>query len=149
LNGEYYRGREAGGPDTQNRIVPEKKILKEFIESLELAGLRRFTNFSVAAPGTVASASAEPGKQYAVYLFHNRSGGKWGAHFVVAATDTFEDKLVLRDVPAGDYALEWILPATGAIKRTETRTHRGGDFDAQTPSYSTDMALRMKRSRAP
>ena len=39
LNGEYYRGQETGGSDTQSRIVPEKKILRDFMDSLNLVGV--------------------------------------------------------------------------------------------------------------
>ncbi len=34
LNGEYYRGNEAGAANTQNQIVPQRNILKEFFSRI-------------------------------------------------------------------------------------------------------------------
>ena len=130
LNGEYYRGQETGGSDTQTRIVPEKKILKDFMESLDLVGLHRFTGLGGIPAGAFASAIAEPGRQYAVYLFHGKNDGQWGAHYVVTR-GAFEDTLTLSSVPSGEYALEWIDPTTGKVKRTESRTHSGGNFQSK------------------
>lgn len=148
LNGEYYRGQETGGSDTQTRIVPEKGILKDFMESLDLVGLRCFNGLGGIPAGAIASAIAEPGRQYAVYLFHDKNDGQWGAHYVVTP-GKFEDTLALTSVPSGEYGLEWIDPATGKVKRTESRTHSGGSFQVAAPPYTMDVALRMRRSAAP
>ena len=148
LNGEYYRGQETGGPDTQTRIVPEKMILRDFMESLDLVGLRRFTGLGGIPAGAIASAIAEPGRQYAVYLFHGKNDGQWGAHYGVTP-GKFEDTLTLISVPAGQYGLQWIEPATGKVMRTETKTHSGGTFRVATPPYTVDVALRMRRAAAP
>ena len=148
LNGEYHRGQETGGPDTQTRIVPQKKVLKDFIESLDLAGLRRFTDLSGVPAGAIASAVAEPGKQYALYLFHGRDDGKWGAHFMLSS-GAYEDTITMKGVPAGDYVLEWVDPSTGTTKQTEAKTHGGGDLALKTPPYAVDVALRMRRKASP
>jgi hypothetical protein len=145
LNGEYYRGHETGGPDTQNCIVPQKKVLRDFMEGLNLVSLQRFTGVTSLPAGVIASAIADPGRQYAVYLFHGTYDSQWGAHFV-ATPGSFDDRFTLTGVPRGDYTLEWIDPATGAVKRTETKSHNAGDLAITTGPYTTDIALRMKRS---
>ena len=111
LNGEYHRGQEEGAADTRNRIVPQRKLLKDFVEGLDLAGVSRFEGVADLPAGALASALAEPGKQYAVYLFHAQEEEEWGAHF--AATP---GKVSGRDdAPGGArrgvYRLEWIAPA--------------------------------------
>jgi hypothetical protein len=88
LNGEYYRGQETGGSDTHDRIVPERKILRDFMESLDLAGLARFTGVGGVPTDAFASAIAEPGRQYALDLFHGKNDDQWGAHFERHAATT-------------------------------------------------------------
>jgi hypothetical protein len=143
LNGEYHRGQETGGIDTQTKIVPQKKILLDFMNSLNLSGLSRFTDFNGVPSDAFAGAVAEPGKQYALYLFHGANDGKWGAHFVARA-GTYNDTITLMAVPAGTYILEWIDPATGSVTGKDTINWPGGNFKVTTPTYSIDVALRMR-----
>jgi hypothetical protein len=143
LNGEYRHGQETGGNDTQTKIVPQKKILLDFMNSLNLAGLNRFTDFEGVPSDAFASAVAEPGKQYALYLFHGTNDGKWGAHFIARA-GTYRDTITLTAVPAGTYGLEWVEPATGSVTGTDTINWPGGNFKVTTPVYSIDVALRMR-----
>jgi hypothetical protein len=143
LNGEYYHGHESGGEKTQNIIVPQKKILQDFIGSLDLRGLSRFTDFSGVPAGAVAVALAEPGKQYALYLFHATDDSQWGAHFV-AQPSAYHESITLYKVPAGGYALEWIDPSTGAVLGSEVVRASGGDVVLKTPAYSLDIACRMR-----
>ena len=147
LNGEYYSGQETGGKDTQTKIVPQKKILLDFMNSLNLAGLSRFTDFNGVPSDAFASAIAEPGKQYALYLFHGTNDGKWGAHFV-ATPGTYRDTFTLKAIPEGVYRLDWVDPATGSIKESKRLDWRGGDLSVTTPIYSLDVALRMRATPA-
>jgi hypothetical protein len=142
LNGEFHRGQETGGPDTRDRIVPQRKVLKDFLEGFDLAGMTRFDGVSGVRAGAVASALAEPGEQYAVYVFHARGDGQWGAHFV-ATPGTWRDTLALARVPAGHYRLEWVDPVSGAVRASETLDWKGGDLTVTTPAYSIDVALRV------
>jgi len=141
LNGEYYHGQETGGADTHNGIVPQKKVLRDFLNSFDYVRMRRLTDYT-APSGTVSSAMGENGKQYAFYIFH----GVLKNHcFWVGTPGNYQDEIVLNTIPAGTYRLEWIDPATGAVKHTETRTHVGAKFVMKTPAYSMDLALRMRR----
>jgi hypothetical protein len=140
LNGEYYRGQEAGGADTQTGIVPQKKVLRDFMNSFDFVHMSRLTDFT-APSGTVASAMGENGKQYALYIFH---GKLTNGCFWVGTPGNYQDEITLNTIPAGTYRLEWIDPATGAVKHTETRTHVGAKLVLKTPAYSMDLALRMR-----
>jgi hypothetical protein len=144
LNGEYYRGQESGGKETQTVIVPQKKVLRDFIQSFDLAGMTRFTDFGLVPAGAVVSAIAEAGKQYALYMFHGADDGKWGAHFA-AKPETHHDTIILKEVPPGGYRLEWIDPASGTVKGVDDIRWDGGDLKVTTPVYATDIALRMKK----
>ena len=144
LNGEYHRGQEAGGADTRERIAPERRALREFVEALSLAGLARFEGVADLPPGALASALAEPGRQYAVYLFHAREEEEWGAHFV-PSPGAYQDGFTLRAVPAGGYALDWVDPASGRVLASEAIEWKGGDLAVKTPAYALDVALRMRR----
>ena len=59
LNGEYCRGQESGGRVTQEKIVPQKKVLRDFIESFDFVRMARFTHFSGMPSDAFASAIAE------------------------------------------------------------------------------------------
>jgi hypothetical protein len=143
LNGEYHRGQEAGGKETRIVIVPQKRILLDFMNRLDLAGLSRFTDFDGVPADAFAGAIAETGKQYALYIFHGANDGKWGAHFA-AKTGSYRDTLTLKAVPAGTYRMEWIDPATGADLSNDEIRWAGGDLPLATPVYSIDAALWMR-----
>jgi hypothetical protein len=146
LNGEYHRGQETGGPDTRERIVPQRKALKDFVESFEVRSMERFDGVAGVPAGAFASALAEPGRQYALYLFHAKGDGQWGAHFV-ATPGSYRDTVTLKAIPAGSYRIEWIDPVSGRVSASETVRWGGGDLALTTPSYSIDVALRMRLGR--
>ena len=98
-------------------------------------------------PGATASALATPGKQYAVYLFHAKDDGQWGAHFV-ATPGSYRDSFTLKAIPTGRYRLEWVDPMSGAIKQSKRLNWRGGDLLLTTPAYALDVALRMRATSA-
>ena len=105
----------------------------------------RFTKFSRVPADAFASAIAEQGKQYAFYIFHGANDGKWGAHFV-AKPGSYRDTVILNAIPPGEYRLEWIVPATGAVARKDSIGWAGGDLKVTTPVYSIDIALGMRRA---
>jgi len=144
LNGELHRGQEEGGADTRERIAPQRRVLREFVEGLDLAGLARFDGVADVPAGAIARALAEAGRQYAVYLFHGREEEEWGAHFV-ANPGSYRDGFTLRGVPAGRYRLQWVEPSSGRVVAPSSLAWTGGDLAVRTPPYSLDVALRMKR----
>ena len=143
LNGEYHRGQEAGGADTRERIVPQRKVLKDFVEGLDLTAVARFDGLSDIPASALASALAIPGREYAIYLVHAKDDGAWGAHFV-AMPGTYHDSFTIKAIPAGRYRLEWIDPVTGAVREFKPLDWQGGDLRVTTPEYSLDVALRMR-----
>jgi hypothetical protein len=144
LNGEFFRGKESGSMVTQTQIVLQKKILKEFMNSLDLLGLSRFTDFRVAPAGALTSGIAEIGKQYAIYLFHAKSDNEWGCSFVPEPS-SHADTLTIQSVPVSSYLMEWIDPSSGELKQLKSFNWNGGDLKLVTPTYSLDIVLRMTK----
>jgi hypothetical protein len=146
LNGEYYRENESGQLMTRSQIAPQRKILKEFMDGLDLSGLTRFTKISGTHEGTFCNGLAENGKQYALYLFHGSYESEWGANFV-PKPGNYMDTLTLNDIPEGNYLVRWFNPVTGAIMGAEKQNWQGGNFTVTTPPYSLDIALKINNSR--
>jgi hypothetical protein len=144
LNGEFFRGKESGSFITQTQIVPQKRILMEFMNSLDLAGLSRFTGFSISPAGVLSNGIGESGKQYAIYLFHAKSDNEWGCSFV-PEKGIFNDTLTIHTIPASSYLIEWIDPTSGVLKSSESMIWAGGDLKLVTPTYSLDIVLRLTR----
>jgi len=145
LSSEYHRGQPSGGPDTRQRILPQRRVLKTFMESLDLKTIARFEGVKTVPSGVVVSALATPGQQYAVYLFHGGDDKEWGAHFV-GVPGQYRDQITLAAVPAGRYRLEWIEPTTGQLLKSDIVNVSGGDLVLSTPSYTLDIAMRMVRA---
>jgi hypothetical protein len=142
LNGEFYRGQETGGIITRNQIVPQRKVLKDFMYSFDLSGLSRYNNFSGTPSDAFCNVLAEPGKQYAFYLFHGTYENEWGSHFL-PKTGNYSDTLTINSIPAGNYKIEWIEPETGTIKSTENLNWTGGNLQCKTPVFLLNIAFRM------
>lgn len=103
--------------------------LKAFLESFDFLKLK--PDNSVVKSGVPRGATvrvlAEAGRAYALYL---RGGSQ--ARLTLSA-------------PAGRYRAEWVNPRNGAVERREDVEHRGGEFKLESPTYSEDIALRIKR----
>jgi hypothetical protein len=73
---------------------------------------------------------AEPGRAYAIYV----NGGA-------------QAELTL-ELPPGQYQSEWLNTRNGRVDRSEKVNHSGGAKNLSSPSYSEDIALRVKRERS-
>jgi hypothetical protein len=142
LNGEYFRGQETGGSITQKQIVPQRKVLKKFMNNLDLINLLPFTGFSGLPSDAICKALAQPGKQYAFYLFHGAPESEWGSHFT-AKPGNYQEKLSISAVPEGTYKVVWIDPVSGKIIQSENLSCKGGNLSLKTPAYKLDIALRI------
>ena len=77
--------------------------------------------------GANAYVLSETGKQYAAYLLHG---------------DQMNLSIAL---PAGDYAVEWMDPVTGAYKKKDSLKHAGGIAKITSPPTTFDIALKIVR----
>lgn len=121
-----YPPKQPGGG---NRLFRQQmRVLKDFIHGF---GFVRMKPTHAIVQGGLPDKSrarvlAEPGKQYAIYLF----GGP-------------EAKLSLA-LPAGKYHADWVSPLTGEVLKTETLTAGGAATEIQSPRFDPDVALRVR-----
>ena len=111
--------------------------------------MTKFTGFQLTDSTALVRGIAEPGKQYAVYIFHGtRKWEDWpqGATASRFNVDVnwFADTVYLY-VPPGTYQIQWINPTTGAVIDSGSRECAEGELILQTPRYYTDIALQMNR----
>ena len=72
---------------------------------------------------------SDPGRTYAVYL---RNPG----------TET-RKSILLMDLPAGKWQIEWWNPRTGDQDKAEPVEHKGGSLRILTPGYTDDLAMKL------
>ncbi|MFN7995926.1 MAG: hypothetical protein U0Q18_20105 [Bryobacteraceae bacterium] len=151
LNGDFSTGNPSGqGTSTQKEILPQKRVLMSFMHSLDFVRMKKYTDFGVDDSKALARGIAEPGKQYALYLFHgNRKWEDWSqgptaSRFNISA-NWFTDRVALKVSP-GAYSVEWINPASGDVISSSTMDCKSGETSLETPRYYVDVALRMKKT---
>jgi len=81
--------------------------------------------------GATASALAEAGVKYAVYVSREK-----------AAAPATSVELTL-SLPAGDLRAEWVNTLTGAVDKGETFQHPGGERRLTSSAFAEDVALRV------
>ena len=102
------------------------RVLKDFLNGLDLAALAPDPLVVRAAPGAFTQALSAPGRQYAIYV---RGEGR--------------SRLTL-ELPAGRYREEWVVTKDGRIVKTEGWDHPGGRRSAESMPYVADVALRLR-----
>jgi hypothetical protein len=139
----------AKGTSTEKAILPQKRILMDFIRSMDIIKMTRFAGFKVSGSGVFARGIAEPGKRYALYIFHGtRKWNNWPQGPTASRFNVdvgwFADTVSI-DLQPGPYSIKWINPATGAVIASGRRESSGGDLRIETPRYYTDIALKIDR----
>jgi hypothetical protein len=149
LNSDFSTFNPSGkGTSTQDTILPQMKVLMSFMNSLEFIRMEKFTGFRVTDSLAFARGIAEPGKQYAIYIFHgSRKWEDWpqgptASRFNVDM-NWFRD-IVTVTVPPGKYKVEWINPPSGIVMKSYDLECNDGNLILDTPLYPSDIALRVK-----
>jgi len=153
LNALYTTANPAAADTDIDRILDTFVTLRSFLESFDWYNMGRDPAFLAGGlpKGAYASASSEPGKQYAFYVHHSKyldpppapdDGGSY-RHAYTALPGSYRETFVF-DFAAGNYVAEWVDPAAGAVVQKESIEHRGGTREFAAPAYSVDIALRMK-----
>lgn len=102
------------------------RVLKDFLNGLDLAALAPDPQVVRAAPGAFTQALSAPGRQYAIYV---RGDGR--------------TRLAL-ELPAGRYREEWVDTKDGRVVQTGAWSHPGGRRSDESPPYVADVALRLQ-----
>ncbi len=132
-----YKSPGGGSPELRKQL----SILHDFMQSLDFIHMQ--PDQAVLAnvpPGCEAYALAEPGKAFAVYL-HLSLPKELNAEQL---SQPVEKSVRLR-LPAGTYQADWINTQTGAVDKSQTFQHQGGDKELASPKFSIDVALRVAR----
>jgi len=139
LDYSFTVGHEDGSfayPDTQpgggsRALRRQLRALAEFMRSLDFVRMSPHAELVHGLPdGVSAQALAEPGKQYAVYLYRPEAGA-WGRSASVALA-----------LPAGAYRGCWLDCETG-ITTEFAFEHAGGEKSLPSPAFTHDVALRI------
>jgi hypothetical protein len=141
-----------GTIEPQPTVLQQKKVLRDFLEGFDFANMRSFKRFQgvhqepAYTETAWATAIAEPGKQYALYLSHSFAAHKgtedWYGGFYSPAPGSYREALTL-EVPPGAYLVEWVDPVSGKILESQSVAHDGGGLVLHTPGYTIDIALRI------
>ena len=105
------------------------RVLSQFLSRLPLADLAPDTRTVKHAEGVYARVLSSPGREYGMYLDGN---GPLEVRF---------------ELPAGEYAGDWVNTKTGEVERLERFRHLGGEKVLRTPGFRNGIALRLKRGR--
>ncbi len=145
LNGLFTPADPAGKAADNEHLLGSLRNLKNFLYSFDFIQMRQDKNFVVSGlsgENIFARAISEPGKQYALYIHHSKRGGQWGSYEVVPGN--YHESFTV-NVPQGDYQMEWIDPNRGAVIASDGFSHGGGYRVITAPTYTIDIALRIKR----
>ena len=108
----------------------ELGVLSKFLHSFALPSLRPDALVVSSAPGVVAHALSDRGKDYAIYL--DGSG---------------PTELTLH-LASGSYSAEWLNITSGNIEQLEAFRHNGGEKRLASPAFHDGIALRLRRTSA-
>ncbi|HXE51638.1 MAG TPA: DUF6298 domain-containing protein, partial [Tepidisphaeraceae bacterium] len=108
------------------------KTLRQFVESFQFVRMHPADAITGLQPaGTIAHALAEPGRQYAIY-FRQKTDEPAAVHFRL-------------DLPAGEYRLQWLDPASGKSIGKMTIRAGSGATALRTPEFQVDLAAKITR----
>ena len=147
LNGLFTPQDPAGKAADNEQLSGALRNLRKFMYSFDFLKMHPDKTFVVSglpSADTFFRAMSEPGKQYAVYIHHSKRGGQWGSYEVLPGS--YRESLTV-SLPRGDYQAEWVDPAHGVVTASESFSHEGGNRTLQTPSYTIDIALSVKRKQ--
>ena len=144
LNGLYTIHDPAGATAENAQVCRALQHLGVFMNSFDFVRMRQDKSVRLvgAAQNALCRCSSEPGRQYALYLHHS-IGERTAVYTVQPGSYT---EVIEIPMPAGTYRADWIVPASGAVVRTETIAHGGGDCTLTTPVHAIDIALRLKKA---
>lgn len=138
-----YPGTQPGGGSV--RLRRQLKTLRQFMDSLPFITMRPDETLLKGGPSTEVSTRAlSDGKSiWAVYVHGGKVLEGYSPQYAVyskkrTATLQFE-------LPAGNYELQWWHPRDGAAPRPESFRHAGGTGSLQTPEYSEDVAVIIRK----
>ena len=140
---------EISAPGGGGRAIRRQlQTLRRFMDGLDYVRMRPDVTVVKNLPkGVSVHAMVEPGRQYGVYLARvvpEKQGKNETGKLIDPAAG--QGAAVRIELPAGDYQLEWINPRTGETDKSQRLEHPGGEAGLESPPFSQDLALRVKRA---
>ncbi len=129
-----YPARLPGGGNPVFRR--QMKILGDFIRSFDFVRMKPGSVGGVPS-GHRAYLLVEPGRAWAIYLARDTKDKN-----APAGPQTATLQLAL---PAGNYAVEWVNPKTGAVDKRAELTTACGPTPLASPTFEEDVAVRVRR----
>jgi len=135
-----YRSPGGGSPELRAQLA----FLKRFLEEFDLLQLRPFKQAVKSVdPKLTVSVLADPGKDYALYL-HVPLPKKPKDLKVFLRRDIRASLKI--NLPEGTYRVSWFDTKTGEPAAGKKLRHRGGTAVLNSPRFSNDIALRIRRA---
>jgi len=103
------------------------KVLSDFLHSFEFIKMKPDYEVVMQAPGAIARALSEKGKQYAIYL---KNGTQCNLKL---------------NIPMGRYGFEWINTADGSKMKSGQLKYKTESLVLESPAFMDDIALRIIR----
>jgi hypothetical protein len=133
-----YQSPGGGSPELRGQL----SILRDFLyECRPLVALKPDNAVIVRGPAELqVRALVAPDRIYALYL-HDALPDKVPPERL---QKTWEVSLAL-NLPRGRYQAHWVNTKTGAVDKSETFDHEGGEKELASPPFVVDVALRVVR----
>jgi hypothetical protein len=124
----------------------ELGILSTFFNSLDLVHLHPIEALAKSSEPNAPTlrSIAVPGRDYVVYVYHAHTDPKAKPKYIVDSA-VHRDKLSV-DFPPGNYEQYWLNTRTGATEGKKRFHHSGGERTFESPAYSEDVVLRIRRT---
>jgi hypothetical protein len=120
---------EPNGPGGGSEALRQQlHVLKNFLESFDLANLRPDGQTVKHATGTIPRVLSNPGHEYAMYF------------------DGDGPTKVTLNLPAGDYSGAWVNIKSGGVERVfDVKVSQGAEV-LESPDFKNGIALRLTRA---
>ena len=142
LNGLYTVKNPSGKTTEDEKIWLALRSLQSFMSGLDYVRMLPDNKWISSSPSKNAYYRVidEPGRQYAMYVHH--SGDRKAGAYEAIPGDYQENLKV--NLPAGEYAAEWINPSDGKTLSNELISQTGSVRTLTSPPYKIDIALRIR-----
>jgi hypothetical protein len=143
LNGRFTVDKPDGNTPDNIQILASLKNLTDFINSFNFVNMKpdkAVINSDSLNEFLFYRAISDPGNEYALYMHH--SFLNYNAYSVMPGK--YKTTLELA-VPKGTYLIEWIVPETGSVCKSENNNNKNDSFKLVSPEYTIDIALRIKK----
>lgn len=143
LNGRFTVARPDGKTPDNIQILASLKNLTDFINSFNFIRMKpdkTVVNADSLKEFLFYRAISDPGNEYALYMHH--SFLHYNAYTVIPGKYQTSLDLI---IPKGTYQVEWIIPETGRICKSEKIDNKNDSFKLVAPEYTIDIALKIKK----